>query len=295
MTRLKCGGVIFAIRMNHTMCDGPGLGQFLKAMSEMTQGATTPSIKPVWQRELLTARVPPRVTCNHRAYDQIIDNTIIEKMIRCSILFTFNEISAIRRLISLELQHKCSNFELLTAILWRYRTIALELDSKEEVRLLCIVNSRKIFNPPLPKGYYGNAHAYSLALTTAEELCRNSLEYAIKLVKKAKSDVTEEHMRSLADLMVISGRPNFTMARSYLVSDLTHSGFGEMDFGWGKPVYAGPSNPRVSSFYIVFRNQKGEDGIAVTMSLPALAMERFTKEMDGLFMSNSSIYTKSAL
>ncbi|KAK9994171.1 hypothetical protein SO802_023874 [Lithocarpus litseifolius] len=51
VTRLKCRGFIFALRFNHVM----------NAMGEMAQGATAPSILPVWQRELLNARDPPRV------------------------------------------------------------------------------------------------------------------------------------------------------------------------------------------------------------------------------------------
>ncbi|KAL4317471.1 hypothetical protein AHAS_Ahas15G0388400 [Arachis hypogaea] len=48
VTRLKCGGFIFAIRVNHTLCDGCGIGQFIKAIAEISQGASNPSILPVW-------------------------------------------------------------------------------------------------------------------------------------------------------------------------------------------------------------------------------------------------------
>ncbi|MED6171317.1 hypothetical protein PIB30_039670 [Stylosanthes scabra] len=48
VTRLKCGGFIFAMRVNHTMCDGCGTTQFIKAIAEIAQGAAKPSIMPVW-------------------------------------------------------------------------------------------------------------------------------------------------------------------------------------------------------------------------------------------------------
>lgn len=65
MTRLLCGGFIFASRKNHTICDGIGGAQFLIALGEIARGAPVPSILPVWQRELLFARDPPRITFSH--------------------------------------------------------------------------------------------------------------------------------------------------------------------------------------------------------------------------------------
>lgn len=298
VTRLLCGGFIFALRLNHTMSDAPGLVQFMTAVGEMARGATTPSTLPVWQRELLLAREPPRVTCTHREYEQVADTkgTIIplDDMAHRSFFFGPTEVLALRRFLPANLGDKCSTFEVLTACLWRCRTIALQADPDEEVRILCIVNARPKFNPPLPNGYYGNGFAFPVAVSTAGKLCQNPLGYALKLVMKAKSDVNEEYMRSLADLMVIKGRPHFTVVRTYLVSDVTRAGFGEVDFGWGKAVYGGPAKggvgaiPGVASFYIPFTNVKGESGIVVPLCLPAPAMERFVTELHTMLSKDIS-------
>ncbi|KAI3677122.1 hypothetical protein L1987_86742 [Smallanthus sonchifolius] len=143
----------------------------MTALSEMANGASTPSTLPVWQRELLCAREPPHVTCIHHEYDEV------------------------------------ANIE----------------------------------------------------------------GHALELVMKAKSEVTEEYMRSIADLMVIKGPPNFTNVRSYLVSDVRHVGLHDFDFGWGKAVYAGPDF-HVASFYTRYINNKGESGIVVPIWLPRLAI-----------------------
>ncbi|KAK7397278.1 hypothetical protein VNO78_18445 [Psophocarpus tetragonolobus] len=71
VTRLKCGGFILAVGVNHAMCDGAGLSQFMKAWAKMAGGATKPSISPVSNRELLMARDPPRITHEHREYEQV--------------------------------------------------------------------------------------------------------------------------------------------------------------------------------------------------------------------------------
>lgn len=304
VTRLKCGGFIFALRLNHTMSDAAGLVQFMTALGEIARGASAPSIPPVWQRELLNARDPQRVTCTHREYDEVADTkgTIIplDDMVHRSFFFGPNEIQALRQLIQPHLR-KCSSFELLTACLWRCRTRSLEPDPEEEVRMLCIVNARTKFNPPLPVGYYGNAFAFPVAVATAGKLCQNPIGYALELIRKTKEDVTEEYMRSVADLMVLKGRPHFTVVRSYVVSDVTRAGFGDVDFGWGKAAYGGPAKggvgaiPGVASFYIPSKNKKGENGIVVPVCLPAFAMEKFEAELDGMLKNDQSVFHNTSL
>ncbi|KAG6737293.1 hypothetical protein POTOM_058807 [Populus tomentosa] len=175
VTRLKCGGIVFAIRLNHTMSDATGLNQFLSAMCEMVHGAQTPSIQPVWERQVLNARNPPQVTCLHHEYDQLVDTTD-------------------NVLLTKKTHRSC-------------RTIALQPNPNDEMRIICVVNARNRFNPPLPRGYYGNCIAPSVAMATAGKISRNSLGFTLELVRKAKANVTEEYMRSVADLLVIKGRP----------------------------------------------------------------------------------------
>nr|XP_027072662.1 benzyl alcohol O-benzoyltransferase-like isoform X2 [Coffea arabica] len=311
VTRLRCGGFIFALRLNHTMSDAAGLVQFMNAVGEIARGASAPSVLPVWQRELLNARDPPRVTCTHHEYDEVADTkgTIIplDDMVHRSFFFGPAEVSALRKSIPLDISRKCSTFEVLTAYLWRCRTIALQPEPNEEVRVICVVNARSKFDPPLPQGYYGNGFALPVALTTAGELCKRPLEYALELVTKAKGDVTEDYMKSVADLMVIKGRPHFTVVRTYLVSDVTRIGFNKVDFGWGKPAYGGPAKggvgaiPGVVSFYITVTNKNGEKGIVFPICLPGFAMNRFVRELEKLLSNNHhsiidrSIFVRSAL
>ncbi|KAL2895290.1 Benzyl alcohol O-benzoyltransferase [Bienertia sinuspersici] len=111
----------------------------------------------------------------------------------------------------------------------------------------------------------------------------------LELVKRAKNDVTQEHMQSLADLMVLKDRPYITVARTFLVSNITQAGFHNLDFGWGPPVYGGSAIggldealPGVVSFLNSYKNGKGEQGILVSICLPNNAMALFIKELRGL-------------
>nr|GFA52141.1 benzyl alcohol O-benzoyltransferase-like [Tanacetum cinerariifolium] len=124
----------------------------------------------------------------------------------------------------------------------------LQPDPEDEMRIMCLVNACKKFNPSIPVGYYGNAFCCPATISTARDLVNKPLGYALELVIKVKSYVTEEYMRSVADLMVTKGRPFFTIVQSYIVSDVTHAGIDNVDFGWGKATFAGPSRAGVGAF-----------------------------------------------
>ena len=84
----------------------------------------------------------------------------------------------------------------------------------------------------------------------------------------------------MADLMVIKGRPSFTQPGNYIVSDVTRAGIGEVDFGWGKPVYGGVAKAfPIISFRMWFKNSKGEEGNVIPICLPPPVMERFEQEL----------------
>nr|GEY60418.1 benzyl alcohol O-benzoyltransferase-like [Tanacetum cinerariifolium] len=259
VTRLSCGGFIFAIRLNHTMSDAAGLVQFLMALGEIAKGASTPSTLPVWRRELLSARNPPRVTFNRYEYEELVDTTgtvtPLDDIAHKSFFFGPAQIAAIRRFVPLHLKN-CTTFEVLTACIWRCRTIALQHDPKDEMRIMCLVNARKKFNPSIPVGFYGNAFCCPATISTTRDLVNKPLGYALELVIKVKSYVTEEYMRSVADLMA---------------------------------TFAGPSRAGVgafpsASFYTPFTNYKGESGIVVPICLSNVTMNKFEQELNNMFV-----------
>ncbi|XP_052482068.1 benzyl alcohol O-benzoyltransferase-like isoform X2 [Gossypium raimondii] len=288
ITRLKCGGFIVAIRFNHIICDGIGLKQFMSTLSEMARGATACSISPIWERHLLDAGDPPRVTFHHHEYDEVEPTTTsrpLDNLVQRSFFFGPVEVSTLRSLLPLHLCHCTTKFELLTACLWCCRTIALNLNPNEKVRMLCVGNLRSKFNPSLPLGYYGNAIVFPAVITTVRNLLHNPLGYTVELLKQAKASMTKEYAKSVAALMVLRAKQlNFTVVvGSFVVSDLTKIGFEDIDFGWGKAVFAGEAKAvGVISFFVSTKSKKGEVGTSVPICLPAPAMERFEKELDNM-------------
>ncbi|XP_061989049.1 alcohol acyl transferase 1 allele GSa-like [Rosa rugosa] len=290
VTILRCGGFIVAVRLNHTMCDGPGLIQFWNAVGEMVQGKSAPSIPPVWEREVLNARDPPRITCTHHEYEEIIDEysdkgSDAAVMVQKSFYFGPNEIRALKKHLPPHLSN-CSTFDLIRTCLWKCRTVALELNPEQVVRVSCIVNARGKRNSlGLPLGYYGNAFAYPAAVSGVKQLCESPLGYALELVMKAKNEMNEEYMRSVADLMVIRGRPPYTLTGNFTVSDNRLTRIGHVNLGLGEPTFSGPAKAlKFLSFYIQHKKER-EDGILVPVCLPSWSMARFQQELEKMTSS----------
>ncbi|CAI9112926.1 OLC1v1013435C1 [Oldenlandia corymbosa var. corymbosa] len=194
---------------------------------------------------------------------------------------------ALRASLSPHLRGKCSTAEVLAAYIWRCRVSDLQVDEAEKVRFINAVSIhyRSNLHPPLPEGYYGNAFAFPAALTSAGELIKNPLDYAVELVMNTKEKVTNEYVKSMVDLMVLRRRPHITPVRSFLVVNLRRVRFDKVDFGWGEPVSGGLATggiehiPGLASCFVPAKNKKGENGTVVPMRLPELAMERFVREM----------------
>ncbi|KAJ4746284.1 HXXXD-type acyl-transferase family protein [Rhynchospora pubera] len=187
VTRLQCGGFIFALSFHHAMSDAQGLVQFMTAVAEMAHGYLTPSIPPVWSRELLEARSPPCPSFAHREYDVVEDTkgtlTPLDDMVHQSFFFGKCEIAALRKHSPPHLRQTVTTFDLLTACLWKCRTVALSPDPDEEMRIICIVSARGTKRGlKLPEGYYGNAFTLPVEISTTDKLCKNPLGYALEFV-----------------------------------------------------------------------------------------------------------------
>nr|GMD73229.1 spermidine coumaroyl-CoA acyltransferase-like [Ipomoea batatas] len=56
VTRFSCGGFTVGMGLSHSVCDGYGAALFFRAMTELASGKEHPSVKPVWEREILVGK-----------------------------------------------------------------------------------------------------------------------------------------------------------------------------------------------------------------------------------------------
>ncbi|KAK1632711.1 hypothetical protein QYE76_007026 [Lolium multiflorum] len=296
VTRFMCGGFIVGTRTCHCLTDGSGVAQFLKSVGELARGADSPSVPPVWSRDIFNAREPPCPSFPHPEFqepaggDDRLMYTPPHELERVE--FSFGP-EAIAALHSRAAPGKpASRFDLVAACLWRSRTAALGYAPGDEVRCGMPVDARgkrpADFGREIPKGFYGNAIACTVACCTAEELCGRDLGYAVGLVREAKATVTYEYMQSLADRMVLEGRPVPEAKRTFTVSDLSNVGLEDVDFGWGNAVYGGPPMnalyqlPGGATFFRRRKNGSGEEETYGAIYLPKDCVARYMKEVEAL-------------
>ncbi|KAI4995132.1 hypothetical protein ZWY2020_035035 [Hordeum vulgare] len=309
VTRLKCGSFTVCHQSAHCISDAAGLAQFWKAVGELARGASAPSVPPVWDREIFNARQPPLPSFPHDEYREPADgcngdpiaSTPSRDMARVQFSFGPGAIAALRRQLAPGAA-PASQFDLVAACVWRSRTAALGYAPGDEVRLMMAVNARgrrmDVFGREVPAGYYGNAFAFTVARCAAGELCGRELGYAVGLIRAAKATVTYEYMRSVAELMVLEGRPVIARKRTFGVSDLSHAGFDEAEFGWGKPVYSGVTTDSHrdfrggATFFIRGKNEGGEDETFVGIYLPRDCTARYRMEVLALTETSSSAKAK---
>lgn len=66
-------------------------------------------------------------------------------MMHRTFFFGPTEVAVIRTLLPPHQPQPHSNFEIISAYFWRYRTIALQLNIDEEIHIICVVIARSKF------------------------------------------------------------------------------------------------------------------------------------------------------
>uniref|UniRef100_A0A0E0INY4 Uncharacterized protein n=1 Tax=Oryza nivara TaxID=4536 RepID=A0A0E0INY4_ORYNI len=291
VTEFKCGGFSIAMQGNHCIADGFGASQFMNAIADLARGEPRPLVLPVWERHLLMARAPPSVAAAYPAFKPLIDGsttndvmliTPLDTMVTRHFLFGRREMAALRSHLPTLLGWRCTDFQLLAAVLWRCRTAALPYAPHRRVRAYLPLSMRGRRWLHIPEGYYGNALAYSIADASAGDLCGGTLGQTVEIVCEARLRVTGEYARATVDLMASLRGCGMVFDGVYVVSDLRRL-FAELDFGCGEWVRHGAAV--LATFLVRCRNSDGEEAVAASMLLPPPVMERFAEELGGLMMS----------
>ncbi|PON88780.1 Transferase, partial [Trema orientale] len=147
---------------------------------------------------------------------------------------------------------RCSAFEIVAASFWSCRTRAvtsnnnmLELgatkDEEEMVKFVFFANCRRLLEPPLPKGFYGNCF-FPVTMTESREwVARASLVEVVKVIQEAKAKLPEEFGKyRKGDAEEDPFMPPLSY-NTLFVSEWGRLGFNQVDLGgWGPPLHIVP-------------------------------------------------------
>ncbi|XP_042480204.1 omega-hydroxypalmitate O-feruloyl transferase-like isoform X2 [Macadamia integrifolia] len=283
VTKFECGGFVLGLSLNHCMFDGIGAMEFVNSWGETARGLQL-SVPPYIDRGILKARDQPKIEFPHNEFAEIEDisntaNLYQEETLYRSFSFDSDKLEQLKMNVMKEgILKKCTTFEALSAFVWRARSQALKLKPDQQTKLLFAVDGRTRFDPPLPKGYFGNGIVLTNSLCSAGELLENPLSFTVGLVQKAVQMVTDIYMRSAIDYFEIT-RARPSLAATLLITTWSRLSFHITDFGWGEPLLSGPVALPEKEVILFLSNGKERKGINVLLGLPASAMKIFQEIM----------------
>ncbi|KAA8548258.1 hypothetical protein F0562_004481 [Nyssa sinensis] len=284
VTKFKCGGFVLGLCMNHCMFDGLGAMEFVNSWGETARGLPL-RVPPFLDRSSLKARNPPKIEYQHQEFTEIEDfsNTTNlykdHEMLYRSFSFDSEKLEKLKKMAMEDgVLDKCTTFEALSAFVWRARTQALKLLSNQQIKLLFAVDGRSKFNPPLPKGYFGNGIVLTNSICKAGDLLENPLSNTVGLIQKAVKIVTDSYMRSAIDYFEVT-RDRPSLASTLLITTWSRLSFHTTDFGWGEPVLSGPVALPEKEVILFLSHGKERKNINVLLGLPASAMNIFQELM----------------
>lgn len=278
VTKFKCGGFTVGVALNHCMADGITAMEFINSWAETTRGMALKMGAPFLDRSILASRQPPKYHFPHNEFKEIEDISNMkllyqkEQIVYKSFKFDLKKVNRLKKQATEDGSIKnCTTFMVLTAHIWRARSKALKMKHNQETKLLFAVDGRSKFNPPLPKGYFGNGIYLTCCLCTAGELIEKPLSFAIQNVQNAIKMLTEEYIRSGIDYFEETrARPSLTATLT--VTTWTKLAFNTTDFGWGEPTQTGCVTLPEKEMALFLSSGK-EKETTVILGLPITAMK----------------------
>lgn len=156
---------------------------------------------------------------------------------------------------------KCSSFEATVAHFWQARTRTLEFHPSELSNILIAVDFRSKFQPPIPATFCGNTVISAHVSAPAAEVARSPLSFCVAKIQEAVARIDEGYVRSAHDWLELHGGvPALGSPKDVLVSAWHRFPFYEHDFGWGKPVHAGPPSASTTQYALLVATGNEDDG-----------------------------------
>ncbi|KAL2481108.1 Spermidine hydroxycinnamoyl transferase [Abeliophyllum distichum] len=302
LTKFSCGGISLGLGNSHILMDGHTAVYFVNEWTNIARGETT-RIIPFFDRTILQTEEPPSLmkelsvlfTPPPLLIGQSDNMEQRNKPTTVAVLkLSKQQIDKLKNKANEDTPYKntirsYTRYEAVAGHMWRCASKARRHGDEQLTTLHIPVDYRKRMQPPLPKGYFGNANLLQAATTTSGELLSKPLAYASSKIREAIEKVTDEFVRSY--LALIKTLPDVSAHRDVLTVGRTICGFFgnpnmtitswtsmpvyEADFGWGEVIHMGLGAIRLDGKSFISVGRDGDGSFTVAFCLQTEYMDTF--------------------
>ncbi|KAG6517988.1 hydroxycinnamoyltransferase-like [Zingiber officinale] len=288
VTHLKCGGVSLGTGVHHQVVDGLAGLHLINSWSDVARGVGI-TVQPFIDRTLLRSRDPPNPSFPHIEYQpppsmnssvaQVPSSAVAVRIFK----LTREQLDLLKAKAPPDGSY--STHVLLAAHLWRCACIARDLPPDQMTKMYIPTDGRQRIQPPLPQGYFGNVIFRAAPVATAGEVTspEGGPSPAAKTIQGAVLRMDATYLQSALDYLEIrsnmlaqkvNGATPFGCPNLWLTS-WARLPIHDADFGWGRPIFMGPSPIRVEGVVIILPSAAGDGGLSVAISLQPDHMVKF--------------------
>ncbi|KAL3573659.1 hypothetical protein D5086_024272 [Populus alba] len=193
------GGVAFGLSCTHMNADPTSITILFKSWIESHRQEPIEH-PPLFKSTTLHHQQAPNTSTKPDNYYATKGNAETPSVKMVTATFKFSD-SAIKKWLD-EVRDQCAKatpFDLLAALFWT-RVAHLKAPKNDNKHSLSIcLDFRRLVQPPIPLGYFGNALHFSLLTLDEEEMDYGKLGHVVELVHRHVSDVGEEEVWSVVD------------------------------------------------------------------------------------------------
>ncbi|KAF8765317.1 hypothetical protein HU200_008690 [Digitaria exilis] len=293
VTYFKCGGVSLGVGMHHYAADGISGVHFINSWSDLCRGTQIP-VMPILDRTLLVCRDPPTPSFKHVEYEpspamlpleaQDLTSNNLEPSAPPAGIFKLTPLDLSRLRSQLPKGGGAPHFStyaILAAHVWRCTSLARGLAPEQTTKWYCATDGRQRLQPPLPDGYLGNV-VFTAAATAEAGRVTSGLADAATIVQEALDRMDNEYCRSaldylglLPDVSAVSRGDNLYRCPNLGLTSWVRMPIHDADFGWGRPLFMGPST--IEGLGFILPSADGDGSLSIAIALEAAHMEKFQK------------------
>ncbi|KAK6144284.1 hypothetical protein DH2020_021104 [Rehmannia glutinosa] len=184
-----------------------------------------------------------------------------------------------------------STFESLVAHLWRAITKARCLNGLETTQVRVSVDGRARLNPRVPNEYFGNLVLWAFAKAKVDDLLREPLPYAAKLLHEAVMNVNDKYFKSFIDFAnhkvrqedlvpnAVADTKESILWPNLEVDSWLRFPFYDLDFGGGGPYIFMPSFSPTEGMIFLLPSFIGDGSIDVFVPLFREKFDNFQTDL----------------